>query len=390
MRITLLSNPNIIHTQRWLSWLLGRGHTVSIVTDPGVDFTPPEGCQLLKPRWNLLTNILAYRLTYPRRYATSRWKHLHYRGLIRQTRPDLVLGMEALQNGYATAMAGPYPKVLMPWGKDVHHEADQHPFANRMVTRALHAADAITGTDPDLAEYLPRRFGVDPARIHAFTWGIDLGIFTPDLAGEAAQWRERLSVPPGAPVIFSPRNFHPYWGRELVLGAIPEVLVRHPDAVFVILRGRSSQSSEGDEARKLIEATGHGANVRMVDEVLAPRQIAELFSLATAFISVPRTDFMAQTILEGMACGCLPVVADRPTYKTHLRGGENALVLEEDTVPALARALDRALTDQALRTTAAEINIERMRQHEDWQRNALKIEEVFAMAIENFARANRV
>ena len=41
------------------------------------------------------------------------------------------------------------------------------------------------------------------------------------LREEAEKIRKELNVPPKAHVIFSPRNFAPYWGIETIIQSIP-------------------------------------------------------------------------------------------------------------------------------------------------------------------------
>ena len=385
MRITLLANPDNLHVQRWIEFLAGRGHALTLITDP---FTRarPAACEIHVIRWNPLTKLLAFRLT-PRPLGNDRWKHLHARPLVRRSRPDVVHGFEAFNWGLATALAGPYPRVLTPWGNDVFEIPGRWPLARRMIGRALRSVDAISTNDETLAPYLAREFGVDPARVHGFTWGVDPGLFHAELPTEAADWRRRLEIPAGAPVILSPRNFHPYWGSEQICGAIPRVLRQVPAAVFVILKGLGGDAAAFAEARRRLAAEGHGAALRWLAEPLAPREMAALFNLADAFISVPKTDLLAQTILEGMACGCFPVLGDRPAYRKHLRPGENGLLVEDETPQALAAALLVALANDTLRTNARHENPRLIAAVENWQLNAQRMEAVYQTAIERFGRS---
>jgi glycosyltransferase involved in cell wall biosynthesis len=365
--------------RRWIDFLAGRGHELTLVTDAFTHNRPAE-CTIYEPQWNLLTKILAFRLT-PRPFGSDRWKYLHYRPLVRRSRPDLVHGFEAFNYGLATAFSGPYPKVLTPWGKDIHHDANASKMGAWIVEQAIRGVDLISTNDESITEYLTRRFGIDPARVRAFSWGVDLRVFHPGQAGEAERWRQELQIPPDAPVIFSPRNFAEYWGSRLTLGAIPEVLRARPEAVFVILRGAGGDPQEFAAAQRRVQAEGLGESVRFVDRVVTGAELAGLFNLAEMFISVPQTDLLAQTILEGMACGCLPILGDQPAYRKHARPGDNALVLPEYSAGGLARMILEALASDALRERARRENPRLMATHEDWSKNALKMEEVYAEAI---------
>ena len=384
MRITLLANPDNLHVQRWIEFLAGRGHELTLITDPFARHRPSQ-CRTLVVRWNVFTKILAFRLT-PRPFGNDLWKHLHYRPLIKASRPEVVHGFEGFNYGLATAYGGPYPKVLTVWGKDVHQDADATRLGGWIVTHALRGVDCITANDDSMPQYLERRFGIDPARVRAFSWGVDLSVFRPGLREEAERWRQALEIPAGASVLLSPRNFIPHWGSELLLEALPEIVRERPGAVFMILRGGAGAAEAFQTARARCEAAGVGRAVRFIDRVLTAQEMAGLFNLAAAFISIPATDLLAQTVLEGMACGCLPILSDRPAYRKHARPGENVLMLPEYSASGLARMALEALDNGALRERAGEENPRLMARDEDWRINALQMEEAYGAALEFWRR----
>ncbi len=388
MRLAILANPDNLHVQRWIKFLAGRDHELLLIADPHTRTRLP-GIQTVEPRWNLASNILAFRLT-PKPHGNSLWKFLHYRPLIRNFDPDLVHGFEAYYSGLATAWSGPYPKVLTPWGKDIHHDAFQGPIWKWILTRSLRGADRITANDESLPQFLNILYGILPEKVQAFSWGVDLSVFRSDYKMQAARWRERLKIPRDSPVIFSPRRFDRYWGAEILIEAIPEILRLHPQAVFVILA--CSAAPEFLAAmKKRVEAQGCGAAVRWIEQTLSPKEMAEVFNLADLYVSLPQKDLLALTVLEGMACGCLPILADLPAYEKHVRqkvnGWENALLLKERTASELARQIDLALSNPELRRAASAFNVERMRIKENAAVNMLKIEEVYAQAVEARRRA---
>ena len=348
MRITLIANPDNLHVRRWIDFLAGRGHELTLVTDPFTAARPAACRSIVLPRWNLLTNILAYKLT-PKPYGNNLWKFLHVRPLVRASRPEVVHGFEAFNNGLATAWAGPYPRVLTPWGVDVHHDAFASPLGRFCVTRAVRGVDMVSTNDETLATFLAERFGVAPERVRAFTWGVDLDIFSSTLSGAAQRWRRELDIPAAAPVVLSSRNFLAYWGIDLLLDAVPAVLRERPEAVLVFLRGAGGDPEYLAAARRRAQTEGWAGSVRFVERVLEPAELAGLFNLAEAFVSIPRTDLLAQTVLEGMACGCLLVLADHVQYRKHARPGENAVVLKAYSAAGVAGALLEALGNAPLR-----------------------------------------
>lgn len=378
MRIALLANPDNLHVRRWIDFLRGRGHDLLLIADPHTT-ARPEGVAVRLPQWGFFTNVLAFRLT-PKPHGNSRWKHLHYRPIIREFAPDVVHGFEAYYNGLATARSGPFPKVLTPWGMDIHRDGVGGGMAARMVKEALRGVERITTNDETLAEFLHVRFGVPKERVVAFSWGIDLDVFRPGLDAEAAQWRERLGIEPKARVVLSPRVFDPYWGADEIADAAARLARERPGAAFVILAAGADPGFLAEMKRR-IEQAGAGASVRWIEDRLDPTQMAALFNMADVYVSIPKTDLLAMTVLEGMACGCFPVLANHAAYAKHAEDGRNALMLDQPTGEQLAEAIGRALGDDDLRRRAAQFNTDRMRRTEDAAVNMLRIEDVYDAAI---------
>jgi glycosyltransferase involved in cell wall biosynthesis len=386
MRIAILGNPDNVHVQRWVRFLNGRGHEILVIADPHTN-TRVEGVKTVTPKWNLATNILAFRLT-PRPHGNSLWKFIHYRPLIRDFRPDVVHGFEAYYNGLATAWAGPYPRVLTPWGFDVHRDGLRGGLWTWIVKKALRGVDRISTNDDTMPNFLAERYGVNSGRVIPFSWGVDLSVFRPGLSAEAAALQQKLKIPSDAPVILSPRNFDPDWGAETVIESIPHLLATIPNAIFIILAA-TGPADFRSRMKSRAEEFGVANSIRWIEQWLSPPEMAALFNLARVFISVPKTDLMAMTIIEGMACGCVPILAPITTYRKHARDLENAVVLQEATPQALAAGLATALGNETLLTSASAACAARMREQEDEKINMAKVEVVYEEAIHSFAPPRR-
>jgi L-malate glycosyltransferase len=382
MRIALLGNPDSLHVRRWLRFLHARGHTILLVADPHTR-ARPEGIQIAVPHWPLPLKIAAFRLT-PRPYGNALWKPCLYRPLIAAFRPDVVHGFEATYSGLATAWSGPWPKVLSPWGRDIYVDANRGRLPGWMIRHALHRADRITCNDESIGPYLRERFGLPLDKIRPFSWGVDLATFAPRDDASIAAERSELGIPPGAPVVFSPRKWGSNWGAERIARALPDILAEVPDAHVVLISPLPSHP-DGRALRDRLNREPFAAKLHWLDPDQSPDRMARLFALADAFVSAAPRDLLSLTILEGMAVGCLPVLSDMPAYRKYARDGETALLVRGDSPEAWAAAVIRALRDESLRREASAENRERMRREENAATNMPKMEEIYREAIGAFA-----
>jgi glycosyltransferase involved in cell wall biosynthesis len=382
MKICYIADIQNPHSRRWAGDFAALGHEVLVLSDadaPRGD-PAPKGVRVATPRWRQWEKILAFKV-YPPPYGNNRWKYLPYRRALGAFEPDLVHGMEALYNGYTTAKLlgdqGP-PRILMPWGGDIACTPFESPRARKLVEFALHHAEHVVGNMPSLPDFLNAHFGVSRQKVSGFSWGVDLAIFRDGLAAEAEALRERLGVPPGAAVVLSPRNFAPYWGIETIVHSAPEVAKRLPDVFFVFLTGARDKKFV-EESMLWLKRQERWHHVRVVEETLSPPEMAALFNLADVFVTVPETDFLAQTLLEGMACGCVPICRDLEAYRTRVEEGVTGRYAAQPFGPeSLANAILDTLGDRVrLREMSANAAAQAIRL-DDWRTGLRKMAEVYA------------
>jgi len=86
-------------------------------------------------------------------------------------------------------------------------------------------------------------------------------------------------------------------------------------------------------------------------------EMAELFRLAQVAVSPSLHDGTPNTLLEAMACGCLPVAGRIESVGEWIDDGVNGLLCDTTNVESLAGAMIRALDDERLRQAARTHNV---------------------------------
>ncbi len=384
MRICFLATADNPHFLRWARYLAGRGHELLCLCDrPGPEgFVDLPACEVRHPQPNLVEAVLCFKV-WRHRYGWFFFRVRPFRRAVMDFEPAIVHGMEALSYGYAVSRCGGFARVLTPWGNDILVDPRKSKLARWLVTRALRNVEAVTTNLPTLRDAVVEEFDVSPERIHAFSWGVDLEVFHPGYEEEARALAERWQIPEGAIVFLSNRQTREHWGTGEIAEAVPRVLAREPRSFFVFLRGRGDPEFEV-VLRRRVEESGSAHRVRWVADLLSEKEMAAALNLAHAFVSVPRTDLLSISVLEGMACGSVPVVGDLPAYRARLHEGENAVVVPQPvTAEHLAEALLIAAAHPEWRPQFAARNLVKIRDLDNWAENARKMEQVYHFALEN-------
>jgi len=286
---------------------------------------------------------------------------------IASVRPDLVHALRIPFEGVVAARAvGGVPLVISVWGNDFTLHAASAPVLGELTRRAVRRAAGLhTDCRRDLG--LASRFGFPedrPSIVLPGNGGVRPDVFFP--AGDQPEvLSERMrtvleSLPPGARLILNPRGIRAYVRNDTFFRAVPRVLQRVPQAVFLCPAMAGDAQAEG--WRREIEAA---SAVRLLPS-LEPDEMAALFRRAEISVSPSTHDGTPNTLLEAMACGCFPIAGDLESVREWLVRGETGLIVDPADDEGLAWAMLRALEDEAMRAAAARRNREVIRQRADY------------------------
>jgi glycosyltransferase involved in cell wall biosynthesis len=255
--------------------------------------------------------------------------------------------------GIVAAKATPpdLPLIISVWGNDFTLWAAHNPLIARQTRQTLKRTSALhTDCHRDLRMAV-EMWGFDaakPSLVAPAAGGIRLTRFHAGAADAAL--RQRLNINEAAPVIINPRGLRDYVRNDVFFAAIPRVLSEQPTAIFLCV------AMQGDaRAERWVEQYGVAANVRLLPQV-TPDEMAELFRLASIAVSPSLHDGTPNTLLEAMACGCLPVAGDIESVREWVDDRVNGLLCDATNVESLAGAMTRALDDTALRQAARHHN----------------------------------
>jgi len=327
VRIAYLSIGGHIHTIRWLSYFVEQGHDVHLMT---VQPAPIDGVEVHDIRTGIPIK--------PLHYAVALGK---VRQILTRVRPDILHTHFLTGYGYWGAFSGFHPHVLTVWGDDVYVTPHETRLKGWLARRALRSADLVTGDSQDIIDHAVR-MGARRDACHVVQWGVDLDRFRPDAPTDV---RERLGVPPDAPVVISIRSFtQPYYNIDLIVRTIPEVQESHPETHFIIA------GNEGDdtELRRLADGLGIDERTHFVGRIPHDELPAWLVA-SDVFLTVPSVDATAVSLLEAMAAGTPVITSNLESAMEWVVDGESGLAVPPEDGRALREAIIRLIESPDVR-----------------------------------------
>ncbi len=371
MKICYIGWGHSIHMQRWVEWFAKKGHKVHLITNHPVhiDNITIHDIRLktdTRPRyiryWELGFNIKFIRL-----FKTI----LKIRKLINDINPHILHLHTLLYPSYLGVYTDFHPLVIMPWNGDVLWKHPNKTKLNNIFLKyALRRADLVLYNSQQMRNTCLKIIK-DETKLHN-RLGVDLKSFYPQ--DKSAEIKERLNLG-NSPVVLSTRSISEEYNIDIIVRAIPYILVKIPNTKFIFVWYFGNRE-EIKKIRKLFNVLKIESAVRF----LGKRDYAELpryFNTADVFVSISSCDSAPMSLLEAMACGVAPVTADLASVNELVKDGWNACIVPQRDSKATAKAVIKLLEDENMRKLFAERNLGWVRENADYDKNMEEVERLY-------------
>lgn len=377
MKICYIGWGHSIHMQRWISWFAKRGHEVHLITDHPV---PMEKITVhdissktdTRPRY-----IRYWKLGFNIKFVRLLKSTLKISNLVKMINPDILHLHTLLYPSYLGAYTKFHPLVVTPWNGDIlwfRKKSITHKF---MVRYALRNADLITYNSFQMRDKC-MSLGVQKSRLHMFQCpGVHLKSFYPQ--GKSEELKKSLNLE-DSPVVLSTRSISHEYNIDIIIKSIPYVLAKISEAKFIFL-----WYFENEEEIEKIRELSNGLKIESAVRFLGREDYTELpkyFNTADVFVSISSNDSAPMSLLEAMACGVPPVIADHPAVNELVKDGWNGCVVPQRNPQATAQAIIKLLDDENTRKLFAKRNLQWVRENADYDKNMEQVEKLYYKLVE--------
>lgn len=376
MRLAFVADGRSPIARSWIEYFVRAGHRVHLITTRPCAALDGLASLDIVPLWRGAGHNAARRqrhlaLLTGLRHWIGPWLALRrgpmLGGILRPLRPDLVHALRVPFEGMLAAASDPEaPLVVSTWGNDLTLHAPSTPFMRWATRSTLRRADALhtdCGRDARLAQAWGLR-RTRPTIVLPGNGGVRREVFRP----EPSPADPDFGLRPGTVVVVQPRGLRAYVRSDTFFRALPRLVDEMPQMVAVC------PAMDGTaEAERWRTRLGLGDRLRLLP-VLDPPSMAALFRRAAVSVSPSTHDGTPNTLLEAMACGCLPVAGDLESLREWIRHEENGLLIDPTDADRLAEAVRRAVRDEALRAGAARINARIVAERADYAREMPRAE----------------
>jgi len=152
---------------------------------------------------------------------------------------------------------------------------------------------------------------------------------------------------PGRTVLFLGRYDEPRKGMDVLLGALPALVARHPD-IEILVVGR------GDEDRLRKEAGPHARHLRLLGQVDDDEKASAMRSADVYCAPNLGGESFGIVLVEAMAAGTAVVASQLDAFRRVLRDGQAGVLVPVGDSDALGRGILEVLDDDERRRALVE------------------------------------
>lgn len=234
------------------------------------------------------------------------------RKIILDFQPTIIHAHQANSIGLYGALATKglnIPKVLTAWGSDVLVNPGRNLIFKAITVKSLNSYDYLTSDAQVLSDHITPLLK-KPVPILLANFGIDS-----DSSPISAQ-REKI--------IYSNRLHNPLYRIGTIVSAFASLVKEDPEWKLVL----GAVGQETAALKQQVRDLGLEDHVEFIGWVTKETN-AYWYKKARYWVSIPKSDATAISLLEAMYLGCVPIVSDLPASKEWIDHGVNGIVVQE-------------------------------------------------------------
>jgi len=232
-------------------------------------------------------------------------------------------------SGYGfSALVSANEYVLTTYGSEIYSAPKRGRIYQWMIRLILKRASIITATSPQMLEALSQ-YGV-AYKTRVFSLGVSDEFLSP-LKNKNNNF----------PVWFANRRVAPLYNTKVVIEAFSGFIESGGEGELWLLEG-DSDARYLEEVREMIFDF---PKIKLIDGFIERKDIAELLDKSDYVISVPDSDQLSSSILEGMARGCIPILSPLASY-SELKSISVTVSLERGLLNGLEEVFRKTSADR--------------------------------------------
>lgn len=212
-------------------------------------------------------------------------------------------------SGYGlSALLSNHQYGVTTYGSEIYTSEDRSKVYRILIKSILTKAVFITSASPLMTNKLNELYGFSK-KVREFSLGVSRRFMFSSL--ERNKWRETLKVSDDCTLLVINRRAAALYRTVEVVQCFLRTL-NNNSFKLVLLSG----DADTQYLKKLDVIVNGDASVSIINGFLKQEDVSGILSASDFFISTPKTDQLSSSILEGIVCDSVPILADLQAYNS--------------------------------------------------------------------------
>ena len=357
MKIFILSNPNSIHTKRWVSSLTQNGIEICLC---GFTTNKNEILNYYHSVQNLQILFFEVESLNTINYLS---KVSEIKKSIKEYKPDILHAHYASSYGLLGALSGFHPYVISVWGSDVYDFPNSNKLFRWVLKFNLKKADYVLSTSSVMAKetekYTSKSIQVTP-------FGVDTSLF------KRNEYADKIQDF----VVGNVKALSPKYGIDVLIKAFKVVVDRNLNLPLKLV-------IVGDGPNKL-EYMNLVSSLKIDDKVefkgrIPNNQLTDVYNSfsVSVSVSVSNSESFGVVAVEAMACECPVITSDADGFTEVVENGRTGFIVPKRDINATADAIQKFINNPLLRNEMGRKGRERVLNLFDWEDNVTTMVNIY-------------
>lgn len=353
-KILILSDPNSIHTKRWVSSLSKDNDILLLGLSKEHDsYYKSFNNVIVKSTIigkNVFTRIKAYICFF---YICKKY--------LNSFTPDIIHAHYASSYGLIGALLDYHPFIISIWGSDVYSFPRKTPFHKHVLKFNLKCADKILSTSSIMArecqKYTNKAIEITP-------FGVDINKFQ----------KCNIHKSDNTIVIGNVKSLSNIYGIDILIKAFALVVKWNVDKILKLdIIGDGPDKNTYLELAKTLSLQDNIHFRGRIDNSSLP----DYYSRFDIAVYPSREESFGVAAIEAMSCECAVVTSDADGFKEVISNNETGIIVPKENIESLANAIQFLIDHPSIRSKMGIKGRERVVKYFNWENNVTLMNDIY-------------
>lgn len=358
LRICCIGDIRSVHIQRWVNFLVNRGHEVHLIDDHPYKYKNLKFYYLKNYTGIRIIDYLIRLIRAPR--------------IVRKIKPDVLHCQQVTYHGFLGALSSVHPFIITPLGSDILFDPEKSEMFRRIIKFVFDKADVIHHIDTSTIGRVKKIYGNTKEKNFVLNEGTNIKIF---------KRKKKVIKKKDKVTILCLRAFTKKYNVALFVEALNILVNKYGYKNILAYMCGTGEHPYLNNTKKCIKRYDLSKYIKFYKWIEHVTYAQKLMEDADIYIDTMYRPVKGQgtgkTALEAMSSELTMVMPDNPSMELYIKNMHNGIIYKKNNPRSLAKAIVKLVKNKKLRLRLGKNARKFIVTNLDWNKNMKIMEEKY-------------